>query len=81
MRRAIELYGLLKETGFGSQVELDLPEHSTAADAMKALKAVFKDKASLLDGAALASEEAVITPGEALPEHGRLAVLPPVCGG
>lgn len=79
MRRTIELYGLLKEAA-GPRVELDLPETATADDAMEALKKLLKDKAVLLAGCALASEDAVLSKNDALP-RGRLAALPPVCGG
>lgn len=79
MKRTIELYGLLKEVS-GPSVALELPEKATAGDVMTALKTLFKDKAGLLDGCALAGEDAVLSSTDTLPD-GRLAALPPVCGG
>ena len=80
MKRTIELYGLLKEAG-GPTVEVELPDDATAADALAALKAVFKDRGGSLTGAALASEDSVLASTDRLPRSGRLAALPPVCGG
>lgn len=79
MKRTIELFGLLKEAA-GPKIELELSDTATAAEAMTALKAVLKDKAGLLDGCALAGEDSVLSSDETLPK-GRLAALPPVCGG
>lgn len=78
MTRSIELYGRLREAG--ACVELELPEGCSAADALAALKDKLGPKAALLEGAVLATESAVLASGDAVPE-GRLAALPPVCGG
>ena len=79
MKRAIELYGRLKEAA-GPLIEVDLPATATAADAMAALKTLLKEKAGMLEGSVLAGEESVLAAADALPK-GRLAALPPVCGG
>lgn len=80
MKRKIELYGRLREAGFGAAVALDLPRPATVRQAFHALKAAFGAKAALLDGCALAGDDTVLRAAERLPP-GRLAVLPPVCGG
>lgn len=80
MKRKIELYGHLRDAGLGSSVSVDLPENATARQALAVLKSAFGAKASLLQGCALATDEAVLASGDALPA-GRLALLPPVCGG
>ena len=80
MKRKVELYGRLRDAGFGAAVALDLPRSATARHAFHALQAVFGAKASLLDGCALAGDDTVLRAAERLPS-GRLAVLPPVCGG
>lgn len=80
MRRAIELYGRLGEAGLGRAVTVELPASATARAAMSALRAAFGPRARLLDGCVLAGAEDVLSAGDALP-RGRLAALPPVCGG
>lgn len=80
MKTTIELYGRLREAGFGPGVEIELPDGATASQALAALRAAFGAKAALLEGAALASEQAVLAPGEKA-QGARLAALPPVCGG
>lgn len=77
----IELYGRLREAGVESPVELELPDGATAADALRHLKTKLGAKSSLLDGAAIAGEDAVLNAESALPKQGRIAALPPVCGG
>lgn len=80
MKTTIELYGRLRDAGLGPGVEVELREGASAAEALAALRAAFGPRASLLDGAALATESAVLSPEE--PAAGaRLAALPPVCGG
>ena len=81
MKRTVELYGRLKDGGLGACVDLELRDDATVADILLVLKGLLGKNAGLLDGAALAGEEAVLAAGDALPREGRLAVLPPVCGG
>ncbi len=81
MKREIELYGVLKEGGLGATVELELAESATAAETLARLKALFADKAALLQGAVLATENEILAAGDPLPASRRLAALPPVCGG
>ena len=77
----VELYGRLRDAGAASPVELELPDQATAAQALAALRAKLGAGAALLDGAALASDAQVLAAADAIPESGRLAALPPVCGG
>lgn len=63
----IELYGALKER-LGPSLEI---EARTVAEVL----------ARLPPGTALATEERLLSPDEPLPKEGRLAALPPVCGG
>jgi len=78
MKRKIELYGRLRDAGLGSSLVLDLPAHTSAREALSALKPSF---GPLLTGCVLASDDAVLSPNDVLPRTGRLALLPPVCGG
>ncbi len=80
MKRRIELYGRLRDAGLGSVVSVALPAGATAGRALAALKASFGRKAPLLAGCVLATGDEVLGASDALP-GGRLAVLPPVCGG
>jgi hypothetical protein len=80
MTRKIELYGRLKDAGFGPTISLALPPNATARHALLALKAAFGPKSALLASCVLAGADEVLAPAERLPA-GRLAVLPPVCGG
>lgn len=81
MKRKIILYGRLKDAGFGPSISLEIPAAASARTAMNILKATFGSRAKLLDGCALATDEAVISPAETIPPRGPLAALPPVCGG
>jgi molybdopterin converting factor small subunit len=81
MKRVVELYGRLREAAPEPALELELREGATAQDALEALRAALGAKAKLLEGAALATEDAVLAGKDALPKEGRLAALPPVCGG
>lgn len=81
MRRKIELYGRLRDAGLGDAVSLILPPKATARQALDLLKRALGRRAALLTGCALATDEAVLGPAERVPEKGRLAALPPVCGG
>ena len=81
MNRRIELYGRLRDAGLGDHVAVALPPRSTARQALAALKHALGRRAALLAGCALATDDAVLGPNEILPASGRLAALPPVCGG
>jgi hypothetical protein len=81
MKRKIELYGHLRDAGLGACVSLSLPERATARQALAALKSALGRRAALLSGCALATDDAVLGPDEGVPKTGRLAALPPVCGG
>lgn len=80
MKRKIELYGRLRDAGFGPSVSVALPDRCSARDALSAVKSAFGAKSALLQGCALATADEILSPSEPLPP-GRLAILPPVCGG
>ncbi len=81
MKRVFELYGRLRDAGFGDHLGIELAQSATAAEAFSALRKIFALQSPLIDGAALATETEVLSPQDRLPPTGRLAVLPPVCGG
>ncbi len=80
-KRRIELFGRLKDAGLGSAVLIYLPHRATVRQAMKAVETSFGSKHAVLKGCALASDDAVLSLSDRLPSKGRLALLPPVCGG
>ncbi len=80
MKRKIELYGRLRDAGLGSSVVVDLPSPVTARRALSILKSSFGPQSVLLKGCALATGDEVLSSSNELPA-GRLALLPPVCGG
>jgi molybdopterin converting factor small subunit len=81
VKRRIELYGRLRDAGIGDHVAVALPPRATARQALSALKEALGRRGFLLTGCALATDDAVLAASEPLPDRGRLAALPPVCGG
>jgi molybdopterin converting factor small subunit len=81
MKRKIELYGRLREAGLGDALELPLKPGATAAEALARLAERLGPEAGLLKGAVLATDSEILRSADRLPKSGRLAALPPVCGG
>ena len=77
MKRKIELYGRLRDAGHGSSVIVDVPRGASARQTLAALKPSLGPS---LAGCVLASASDVLAGTDLLPP-GRLALLPPVCGG
>lgn len=77
----VELYGRLREVGLGEIVELELGKNPKAFEVLAALARRMGSKAELLQGAALATESEILASQAPVPGTGRLAALPPVCGG
>ncbi len=80
MKRRVELYGRLRDAGQGDALELELRAGLDAAAVLAAVGRALGDPRPL-EGAVLATESEVLSASDGVPEHGRLAVLPPVCGG
>jgi hypothetical protein len=80
--RRIELFGRLRDAGLGEAVLMDVTTFVSANQLLKAMeKRFFSSKPGVLKGCVLASEDAVLSASDRIPKSGRLAVLPPVCGG
>ena len=79
MTLRVELYGFLGEA-LGRQARLDFARRPRAREVLQAL-ADRSGEAALLKGAVLATEEEVLGGEDLVPLSGRLAALPPVCGG
>ncbi|MBI5247631.1 MAG: hypothetical protein HY923_10650 [Elusimicrobia bacterium] len=78
MKRVIELYGRLRDAGHGAVVRAELPPRATARQTLAALRLVLGED---LAGCVLAATDCTLAPNDRVPAKGRLAVLPPVCGG
>lgn len=77
-RLEIELYGRLRDAGFGDRVQVELPEGASAGQALEALRPILGES---LQGCVVATPEAVLSADEPIGETPTLSVLPPVCGG
>ena len=80
MKRRVELYGRLRDAGAGDSVELEVRPGAAAAEVLEALERALGGS-GVLAGAVLATDSAVLSSSEPVPEGCRLAALPPVCGG
>lgn len=80
-KRRVELYGRLRDLGFGNAVLIDIDHSFSARLLLSSLSSLLGSKPSVLKGCVLATEDSVLSPNDAVPKHGRLAILPPVCGG
>ncbi len=81
MKRRVELYGRLRDSGLAHVVSLELPPRATGRDLLAVLKSSLGRRGALLDGCAVATDRLILASNDVLPAKGRLAVLPPVCGG
>ena len=76
----VELYGRLREAGLGDEIKLQFARRPKACEVIEELKRRLGKNGEILKGSALASQTAVLQLSQRIPT-GRLAVLPPVCGG
>jgi molybdopterin converting factor small subunit len=81
LNRRVELYGRLRDSGHGDHVMIELSPNATARQALEALKKALGRRGALVKGCCLATEGDVLLPDDIIPKTGRLAALPPVCGG
>lgn len=86
MKIRIRLFGALREADPRGLVELDVPPQSTVAMLREALQQYLSAhaptvSATLVARSAFASDEEILHNDRVLPEHGELALLPPVSGG
>lgn len=77
MKLRLQLYGALSDAGLGRVVALDVAPDATARQVLAALE---KRLAGRLGRAVLATDREVLA-ADSRVGRGRLAVLPPVCGG
>ena len=86
MKLQVRLFGPFRDFQPQPVLELDLADGADVAAARAALAAHAAAHwpacmPGLLRSTAFASEDALLRDGDALPEDGRIAVIPPVNGG
>jgi molybdopterin converting factor small subunit len=73
----IELYGRLRDAGFGDTLELEW----SGGTARELLQELSNRLGPAAEGAVLGTEAEVLPSDAMIPMDARLAALPPVCGG
>lgn len=79
-RLRVELYGRLKEQ-LGETLELEVPADLRADELLSRLARQMGRRGRFLQGSVLATENEILEGTMPVPASGRLALLPPVCGG
>jgi molybdopterin synthase sulfur carrier subunit len=86
MNITLQLFGRFRDFADTPEVQLDFPGIATVDEFRQAFDVWASThwagySPSLLRASALASETSILQGRQALPEDGRMAVLPPVSGG
>ena len=86
MKVRVTLFGALRDADPRGFVEMDVPDHCTIATLREALQSHVRHHTSsisenLIKRSAFASEDEILHNHRYVPEHGQVAVLPPVSGG
>lgn len=86
MKVRVTLFGALRDADPHGFVEMDVPDHCTIAALREALQTHVRNHApsiseNLIKRSAFASENEILHNHRRVPEHGQIAVLPPVSGG
>ncbi|MGF6416680.1 molybdopterin synthase sulfur carrier subunit [Stenotrophomonas sp. AN71] len=81
----LQLFGAFSDLDASREIAVDV-EGGTVADLRQALRELLLVRwpgfrAGLLDYSAFADQQRVLRDGDALPDDGRVAILPPVSGG
>lgn len=82
----LSLFGAFRQFEPAARIEFDVPPGSTVGDVRAAISAYAQThwsgfQPALLKASAFASDQRVLRDAEAVPEDGRMALLPPVSGG
>lgn len=86
MKVTLSLFGAFRSLDPGSEVILELADGARVEDLRTALEAYGRThwpdfKPGLLQRSAFASDIEVLRDADAIPDDGRMAILPPVSGG
>lgn len=79
MKRAVSLYGRLRDAGHGNHLIVDVPSTATAKHVLSAVSAVLGP--GQIKGCVVATNDSILSSSSKIPSRGTLALLPPVCGG
>ena len=80
MKLDVRLFAFLRDHAGTGRIELDLPEGSTVADLLEAVRR-FPGLATLPGGTAVAVEQEYADPTRPLRDGEEVALIPPVAGG
>ena len=81
MRVTVKLFAILRERANTSELQLDLADRATVADAREAIVQRLPQIAPLLNRVAFAVNRSYVTSETALSDGDELALIPPVSGG
>lgn len=81
MTITVKLFAAARELTGTSEVELELPDHPTIADAKHSLSIMFPQIAGLLSRSAIARNQDFAVDTDFIASTDELAVIPPVSGG
>ncbi len=79
----VRLFGAFRQYSRDAAIAVTLPESATVTNLREAFADALEDDnaRALLKASAFATDEAVLDEDDSVPEHGRISILPPVCGG
>ncbi len=81
MKIQIKLFALLREAAGTDSLALDLPEESTAADALARVQALYPVLMPYIENVRLALRMDFVDPEVILSDDDELHLIPPVSGG
>ncbi|WP_158628748.1 MoaD/ThiS family protein [Dyella choica] len=86
MKVRINLFGALRDADASGYIELEVPEPCTIGELRELLRDHLRTYAphisvGLVQRSAFASNDEILHNHRLLPEHGQIAILPPVSGG
>ncbi len=80
----LQLFGAARELSTQDRLELAIPLGSTIADLRPLLNSRYVDNQralSIIAASLFATDQLALRDSDPLPIDGKLAILPPVCGG
>jgi molybdopterin converting factor subunit 1 len=81
MTITVKLFAAARELAGAAEVELELPDRATIADAKHTLSTMFPQIAGLLSRSAIAINQDYAVDTDIIAPTDELAVIPPVSGG
>jgi len=81
MRVTVKLFAILRERANTSELQLDLPDRATVADAQQTIVQKLPQITPLLNRVAFAVNRSYVKTETELSDGDELALIPPVSGG